>query len=140
MKFDSGQADDRMLLFATERNFRLLMQSQEWYANGTFKSSPLLFDQLYTTHGVLGNSVMPAVFALLPNKSQDTYERLLAAVKQLMPAAAPQSVLTDFEPAALNAFRNEYPNVVHRGCFFHFSQCIYRNLQILLYRCDCCLL
>ncbi|XP_077287951.1 uncharacterized protein LOC143912539 [Arctopsyche grandis] len=37
--------------------------------------------------------------------------------------------MTDFEVAVINAIRTELPLTVHRGCFFHFSQCIFRRIQ-----------
>jgi hypothetical protein len=127
--FDSGENAERILIFGTRRNLAMLALSQHWYADGTFKTVPLIFEQLYTIHGIRSNTVIPAVFALLPNKTQDTYERLFAQLKQLEPALAPQSVMTDFERAAINAMHAEFPETQHRGCFFHFNQCIYRKIQ-----------
>ena len=41
----------------------------------------------------------------------------------------PETVLTDLEHAIINAFRSEFPNVSQSGCFYHFSQCICRQVQ-----------
>jgi hypothetical protein len=35
----------------------------------------------------------------------------------------------DFEKAAVNVFTEEFPNSRLQGCFFHFSQAIYRHVQ-----------
>jgi hypothetical protein len=35
----------------------------------------------------------------------------------------------DFEKAAVNVFTEECPNSRLQGCFFHFSQAIYRHVQ-----------
>ena len=37
--------------------------------------------------------------------------------------------MTGFEPAIVSAIRQEFPRARHRGCFFHFSQCIFRRIQ-----------
>jgi len=37
--------------------------------------------------------------------------------------------MTDFKQAMLNAFRSVFPSVSRSGCFYHFSQCIYRQVQ-----------
>ena len=66
-----------------------------WYADGTFKAAPPLFTQIYTIHAVKYNSTIPTVFALMPNKSQDTYVRLFNAIKDLEPNLNPISIMTD---------------------------------------------
>lgn len=37
--------------------------------------------------------------------------------------------MTDFELASIEAFKAAFPGVENRGCFFHFSQSIYRQIQ-----------
>ena len=37
--------------------------------------------------------------------------------------------MTDFETATVKAFQHEFVGIQHRGCFFHFCQCIYRSIQ-----------
>src|SRR5262249_6761109 len=126
---DSGPGPNRILIFSTERNPDLLSRSQHWYADGTFKTVPPLFEQLYTIHGVHYNSVIPSIFALLPNKTQATYTRLLAELKNLRPNFNPASIMTDFELAAINSFAAEFPQTIRRGCFFHLAQSVWRKIQ-----------
>ena len=38
-------------------------------------------------------------------------------------------IMTDFEHAAINAFRAAFLDCEQKGCFFNFSQCVYRNIQ-----------
>jgi len=73
---------------------------------------------------------LPLVYVLLPNKNQETYQTLFAAIKNLTRQnARPERVITDFKIAAMNGFSQEYPNVQQSGCFFHFSQNVYRRIQ-----------
>lgn len=51
--FDSGPEVDRVLIFSTRNNLRMLRQSRHWYADGTFKTVPNLFGQMYTIHGIV---------------------------------------------------------------------------------------
>jgi hypothetical protein len=37
--------------------------------------------------------------------------------------------MTDYENAAINAFKDNFLNNQNRGCFFHFTQCLYRRIQ-----------
>jgi hypothetical protein len=41
----------------------------------------------------------------------------------------PDLILTDFESGFQNAMSISFPNIVLQGCFFHFSQCIWRQIQ-----------
>ena len=50
--FDSGPGNNRILIFSTATNMQMLSQSQHWYGDGTFKTVPLLFEQMYTIHGI----------------------------------------------------------------------------------------
>ncbi|CAG7827412.1 unnamed protein product, partial [Allacma fusca] len=43
----------------------------------------------------------------------------------------PATVTTDFEQALINAFTQKFPTSRHQGCFFHFTQCIWRKIQAL---------
>lgn len=58
---DSGQNDKHMLSFASKCNLHLLLQSDQWFADGTFMMVPLLFYQLYTLHGLKGKVSVPMV-------------------------------------------------------------------------------
>jgi len=117
------------LIFATRTNLQRLSQSQHWFADGTFKSCPKLFKQLYTIHCVQHQTVLPSVFILMTNRRKATYQRIFETLKDLQQNLNPVSILTDFEQAAFNAFKQSFPNSVHRGCFFHLTQNIWRKVQ-----------
>jgi hypothetical protein len=131
LQFDSGPGNDRILLFSTQRNLDFMDRCNRWFADGTFKSSPKLFCQLYTIHGVQYTNVIPTVFALLPNKSEATYIRLLKALKSIKPNLRPDSIIVKFERAAINAFLQQFPQSTVQGCFFHLSQCIWRQIAFV---------
>ena len=129
--FDLGPIPNRILIFLTTSNINLLAMSLHWYADGTFKVVPPLFEQLYTIHGLQENVAVPLIYALLPNKTEETCLTLLREIKKLLPATAaqPKTIMTDFEVAMINAIQIEFQQTVNRGCFFHFSQCIFRRIQ-----------
>jgi hypothetical protein len=37
--------------------------------------------------------------------------------------------MSDFEIASRNAFHVAFPQAKQKGCFFHFTQSLYRNIQ-----------
>jgi len=44
--FDSGPSTDRILIFGTSGSIRHMESSPQWFADGTFKVAPQLFDQV----------------------------------------------------------------------------------------------
>lgn len=73
---DSGVGDrNRILVFATQRNIDLLARAKVWFMDGTFKVTPSIFFQVYTIHVMYKDAVVPLVYALLPNKTEETYQR-----------------------------------------------------------------
>lgn len=127
--YDSGLSDQRMLVFSTAKNIRLLENSTDWFGDGTFKVVPELFYQLYTIHCLTSKRIIPCVYALLPNKQRATYQDLLQQLLTINPMLNPQSFLIDYEQAARSAIEEVFPNVTVKGCFFHLSQNIYRKVQ-----------
>ena len=52
LHFDSGAHDkERVLIFATSCNLETLEDCEKWYCDRTFATSPVVFYQVYTTHG-----------------------------------------------------------------------------------------
>ena len=90
--------------------------------DGTFKTSPELFFEVYTIHSCTANWVLPCVYALLPNKQQATCHRLFEILKEHQNALGPQNVIVDFKPAVLNAIDASFPDSSKKGCFFHFKR------------------
>lgn len=134
---DSIMDGDRILLFTTIANVRCLEQSPFWIMDGTFKTVPTIFRQLYTIHGCVGGNensrILPLVYALMSRKSEGCYRRLFQDLIDFGDEydihLRPQFILTDFEQAAINAASREFQNVQNKGCFFHLSQSIYRRIQ-----------
>ena len=51
---DSGLEIQRILIFATQKNLDMLQFSRVWLADGTFRTAPLLFTQVYVIHALRG--------------------------------------------------------------------------------------
>ena len=132
MAYDSGSDDpDRFLLFTTEENLDILEVNTVWHADGTFKSCPSLFYQVYTVHAVMNGHSIPLVYFLLQGKTEDQYVKALSQLKKQNSYLDPTEVVVDFEKASINAFLTVFPKVQVRGCFFHFAQANWRKVQEL---------
>ena len=51
--------------------------------DGTFGDLPQYVDQLYSIHASLHESIEPLVYALLPNREEKMYEKMLQQLKVL---------------------------------------------------------
>ena len=129
LRYDSGIGDDgRILIFASDQGLELLSNSEHWFCDGTFKVCPEIFYQVYTIHALVNGRVLPCLFALLPNKNQQTYQIFFREISNLVPGI-PQDILFDFERAAMNTMQLLLPNVEIKGCFFHLSSNIWKHIQ-----------
>ena len=63
----------RIVVFATQRNLDTLAEHPNWIADGTFYVAPKLFFQSFTVHAVIDRKCLPLIYALLSDKTQDTY-------------------------------------------------------------------
>ena len=125
---DSGNDDDeRIFIFATENNLKLLTGSSEWYVDGTFEVAPLLYKQMYNIAGEISGKILPLLYSLLPNKKETTYLKLFNLLSQFI---NPNNVTSDFEKACLNALLTIWPNVILFLCWFHFTQNLWKNMQL----------
>ena len=127
--YDSGQIATRILIFGTRENLNLMERFPHWFLDGTFKTAPSIFFQLYTIHALVIERTIPCVYALLPNKSQATYTMLLQQLMTINGNLNPVTIMVDFKQAMINSVHQVLPNTQVKGCFYHFSQNIYRKIQ-----------
>ncbi|CAG8836736.1 15411_t:CDS:1, partial [Gigaspora margarita] len=105
--------------------------------DGTFRTVPTVFRQLYTIHAPVGTSknsqIFPLIYALMSSKSAELYTQLFQDLNDIAAenefTLRPSTIITDFEIAAINAFRDAFPDVTNKGCFFHFAQSGWRKVQ-----------
>lgn len=128
LRYDSGD-QERILIFATDAKLNLLENHGDWFIDGTFDAVPLIYTQLFTIHARVEGKVLPCVFVLLPSKTQVCYTTTIRQLHTINPNLNPTTVLIDFELAIKNALETVFPGVIVSGCFFHFSQNIWRRVQ-----------
>ena len=73
---DAGAAD-RIITFTSVQARQLFVQSENWYGDNTFKICLDVFYQLYTFHTQHNSRIFPCIFALLTNKTEAIYRRLM---------------------------------------------------------------
>lgn len=105
--------------------------------DGTFKTVPILFQQLFSIHGKVGTGenakVLPLGYGLMTSKSEECYVRLFQDLIDFASESDielnPPYILSDFERASINACKREFPNSVSKACLFHLGQNVWRRIQ-----------
>jgi hypothetical protein len=125
----------RILLFVTDGNLQRLSAADVWLMDGTFKTVPTVFKQLYTIHAKVGGingRILPLVYALMTSKSKRCYRHLFEELKRLATNANiqldPSFVISDLERSAINAIKEAFPRIQNKGCHFHLAQIIWRAI------------
>jgi len=106
-----------------------LNHAPEWHGDGTFKTAPPPFKQVYSLHAKVGDSTPPLVYIFLMNKRKQTYITLLREVSSICGGYQPQSILIDFEISFWQAVRDIFPNCHLQGCHFHLTKSIQRKTK-----------
>uniref|UniRef100_T1JH24 MULE transposase domain-containing protein n=1 Tax=Strigamia maritima TaxID=126957 RepID=T1JH24_STRMM len=119
------------IVFAGDELLNALQTTTSLHIDGTFKVSPYLFMQFCTLHAFAFDYAFPAIYVLMTHKTQAAYECLLRYVLELQPNLNPTVVMSDFETALQNAVSICFPRARVAGCFFHYSQAIWRRVQKL---------
>ncbi|KAF0299457.1 hypothetical protein FJT64_027778 [Amphibalanus amphitrite] len=131
--YDGG----RIVIFSSDWGLEKLALSLHWAADGTFKVSPTLFQQLYTVHATTLGVTVPCVYGLLEDKTELTYRQTFNQIRAAILLRHPDAegiygtVITDLERAAMNSFQEVFPEKQCSTCFFHLSQAVWRKLQSL---------
>jgi hypothetical protein len=109
-----------------------LARTKQIGIDGTFKSCPTMFAQLYIIMAWCKGECMPVAFAFLGGKKETTYRRMVSelcnACKERQLEFRPLRILVDFEVGAIAAFKFSFPTSKVIGCFFHFGQCLFRKI------------
>ena len=83
---------------------------------------------MYSIHADYLSRSHPLLIGLLPNKRRTTYNAFLTEVRNLANNMIPNTIITDFEIAAIQAVGDVFPNASRTGCFFHLTKSI-RHIQ-----------
>ena len=90
-----------------------------------------IFYQLFTIFITFHGHCIPAMHVLMQNKTEDLYTLVVIKLRELIPEFSPKIPLSDFEKAPRNVFKRFYPGLKISGCWFHFTQAIWKKTQSL---------
>lgn len=64
----------------------------------------------------------PVVYALMAKRTVSAYRDVFHKVMEVCPQWKPKNIMCDFESALHSALREVFPEVIVKGCWFHFAQ------------------
>ena len=115
-------------IFFSQEITPILPEILEICFDGTFYTVPCQFYQLWTIFIVVNLHVFPAMHCLLTGKSQELYESILLKIQNLIPQFHPKVSMSDWELAARNAFKSIFNGIPVKGCWFHYTQRIWKHV------------
>lgn len=126
----------RILLFATNQQLEWLCRAETIFMDGNFGMSPKTFKQIYFFRVRRYEVPVTVGYALLPNKSRAAYESLFTETVRICTerglSLQPRRIVMDFEDASRRAAGVVFgPSTTISGCFFHFTQAVWRKIQSL---------
>lgn len=126
--------NELILIFCTKENIHLLSLAQYWIIDSKFKTVSNNILIINGECGQQGNSlVSPLVYVLMTKESEESYVRLFQELKDFAQEneilLKPKVIFTDLDRAIINATTSEFPEVVHKVYFFHFSQTFWEKIK-----------
>lgn len=102
---DSGD-ENRILIFGRQDIETWIGRVKKIYVDGTFRLAPSLFSQIFVVMAERGGFVIPTLYALLPNKQQVTYSRMIQLILNAFPNFCPEAISLDFD--VINSFASAF--------------------------------
>jgi hypothetical protein len=139
-----------MMVWGTDAAFAALCAADEVFVDGTFKTFPSPFYQLFIMHHLVGERMIPGVYVFLTHKCSGQYMRLFRWLSQEATRRGHplqwDTMRMDFEKGLMTAvdglrapnFGSIFPATFHVGCcFFHLCQSLYRMLCTMGHQSHC---
>lgn len=131
---DYSHIDMRILIFCSAKAKTIIPKTKHFFMDGTFKSSPQPFQQLFTIHGDLGSdtnniNVIALIYAFMTHRTEKAYSVLFNLIKAQIPEFHPIKVTVDYEEGVMKALQNMHVEV--KGCHYHFTNSLWRKARTL---------
>ena len=130
---DIGPVEDRTFLFGDQSNIRSLATAEVWGETEYSRPPRPSGSRCIRPTRRLRSTASRAYTPLLPNKSQETYNRMWSEISTLIGEEIDRAriCIVGFERASINAFLGKFQAASVAGCIFHLRQALYRKAQEL---------
>ena len=123
----------RFVVLGTKAGIRILARSKTWFLDGTFKVVPQDYKQVYVWISKYDEHNVPCLFLLLTSKSEILYTQAFSHIKCLFMAYGfkidSKYAMLDYEKAARNAIKSNFPMIELKEDYFHFCKCLWVNAK-----------
>ena len=119
----------RVIVYATDDCLDELESATTAYFDGTFKVAPRHFCQIWVIRVKVGEVTIPVAYAILEDKSYQSYSLAIEMLKEAAPTWSPTLILTDFEQSELKALYEHFDKDSVRGCNFHYDQALLKHFK-----------
>ena len=99
------------------------------FADGTFKTAPRPFTQVFNILVSYKGVVLPIFHILMTGKPYGLYQKVFNRLADLCPNFRPVFINTDFEGALFKAIKKTFPKALTTGCSFHYCRAILRAIN-----------
>ncbi|CAI6352103.1 unnamed protein product [Macrosiphum euphorbiae] len=130
-KIGTDPEEGTTMLFVLPEIKNILRTGSTFLMDGTFAAAPSFnreCQQLYVIMGITFNTGFPIAFALMSRKTARAYNALFKWLLEIEPQWTLQTIIVDFERAAMVSLKAIFNNVTIRGCWFHSSQALWRKV------------
>lgn len=129
-RFDSGVSDNnQVIIFVSDFFIEIMKNADIFYADSTFKITPLKFYQLHVLHVDYFEKRIPCIYGLMKHKNYESYYKFYNYVKET--GIKIEKINLDLEQAQYLAVKENFPDVCICLCSFHLNQIFWRKIQSL---------
>ena len=130
--------DEYLIFFTTPFQLNLLKETDILFLDGTFRSCPKSFYQIFNIIAHLKNKnlSLPIMSVLMKNKFDISYYNVFENFKIMLKEyninidITKMYFMADFEAALRKSLEICFPNSIILGCYFHYLKCIVNKFKI----------
>jgi hypothetical protein len=127
-----------ILIFYNDKYIEYIKNSKYCICDGSFKSPPKEFLQLYTFNCEILGCIFPMIYIFLKSKTKLLYYKAFKFLYDKNILNSNIKYILDFEYANVSAIKKLNKEADINYCFFHYSQTIWRRIQssslVILYK------
>ncbi|KAF7693571.1 hypothetical protein CDIK_2298, partial [Cucumispora dikerogammari] len=130
--FDSRKDNEnRVIVFTTKQNMNHIEMNKIWVCDGTFKTAPKEFEQLFTIQCLIRGKYVPLYHCFIKKRAEASYKIVFCVLFEKYRVKKPENIIMNFEQALFRSIKQCASGVKLWVCLFHLNQIVWRRIQSL---------